>query len=72
MQKVLKYICSSSYDFTDAQGKRVVGISCKCYDPESKTIVKVKAKHLVNAEFGDDVTVNVIFAGRYVNYELAE
>lgn len=71
-QATFKFILSKPYDFTDNNGQRITGITCQCFDPENKCIIKVKTKHLVNAEFGDDILVNIVFNGRYANYELAE
>ena len=71
MQITLKFICCSSYDFTDDEGKRVKGVSCKCFDPESKKIVKVKTDTLLDFDFGDDILVNVIPNGNYLTYEVA-
>ncbi|MCH5320863.1 MAG: hypothetical protein J1E36_03825 [Eubacterium sp.] len=72
MQKVVRFINCTSYDFVDKDGKRVTGISCKCFDEDSKSIIKVKTSHLLDKNFGDEVLVNVLFNGRFVNYEIAE
>lgn len=72
LQLIFKFILCKSYDFTDNNGQRVTGITCQCYDPENKSIIKVKTNHLVNAEFGDDILVNVVPRGRFVDYEIAE
>lgn len=70
MQTTLKFICCSSYNFKDDDGNRVQGISCKCFDEKTKKIVKVKTDNLLYYEFGDDVTVDVIPNGNYLNYEI--
>ncbi|MCH5315276.1 MAG: hypothetical protein J1E81_05130 [Eubacterium sp.] len=70
-QRELKFIFSKPYNFTD-NGKRVTGITCQCYDPVDKSIVKVKTNHLVDADLGDDILVDVEIKGRYVNYKIAE
>ena len=73
MTTELKFIENHSYDFTNKKtGERVQGITCNAYDPDGKKIVKVKVKHLLDKQFGDDLTVNVILNGRYVDYEVAE
>jgi hypothetical protein len=72
MQVKFKFICCSEYDFDDREtGKHMHGFSCKAYDPTSKQIVKVRTNHQINKEFGAEITCNVIFNGRYVNYEVA-
>lgn len=70
MQTTLKFICCSSYDFNDKDGNRVQGISCKCFDEHSKKIVKVTTDKELNLDFGDDVTVDVVPNGNYLNYEI--
>lgn len=72
MQMTVKFICCTSYDFKDGDGNRVVGISCKCFDEENNAIIKVKTSHLLPNKFGDDVVVNIIPNGRYINYQIAE
>lgn len=72
MQKTVKFVLCKPYDFTNPDGERITGVSCQCFDPESKCLLKVRTKHLVTAEFGDDILVNIVFNGRYVNYEIAE
>lgn len=73
MQMVVKFICCSAYDFTDREtGERVQGISCKCFDTENKDIIKLKTDKMINAEFGDEIVVDVIPNGRYINYKVAE
>lgn len=71
MQTTLKFICCSEYDFVDAEGKRVSGISCKCFDMHAKKIVKVRTNHFIDADFGDDIDVNIVPNGNYLNYEVA-
>lgn len=72
MEMVYKFINCNSYDFVDKGGVRRVGVSCNVYDPDTKKILKCKAKHLINLQFGDDITVNVIPNGRFINYEVVE
>lgn len=72
MQKTVRFICCSGYDFKDKAGNRVVGISCKCFDEETKTIIKVKTNHLLDCEFGEEIVVNIVPNGRYINYQIAE
>lgn len=73
MTTLLKFIENHSYDFNDKNtGERVQGIYCSAFDPDAKRIVKVKTKHLLDNQFGDDLTVNVVLSGRYVDYEVAE
>lgn len=71
MQIKLKFICCTDYDFTDDNGKQVKGVSCRCFDPESGKIVKVKTDVMLYNEFGDDVIVNVKPNGNYLTYEIA-
>lgn len=68
MQATLKFILCTSYDFINGDGERVQGIKCQCFEPNSKTIVKVKTDHIIEAEFGDDLNVLVELNGRYINY----
>lgn len=70
MVAVLKFIRSSDYDFTNDAGERVQGVSCQCFEPVSKKIVKVKTDVVLDFEFGDDVEVNVELNGDRVNYIL--
>lgn len=73
MQMIVKFICCSAYDFIDPNtGERVQGVSCKCFDTDNKSIIKVKTDKMVDYEFGDDVLVNVVPNGRYINYQIAE
>ncbi len=70
MKYVLKFISCSEYDFTDENtGKEVKGISCKCFDVESQKIVKVKTDVVIPADFGDDLEVDVVPNGNYLNYK---
>lgn len=69
MKYILKFICCSSYDFTDANGKRVTGITCKCFDEETGKIVKVKTAGLIPLIFGEDIEVVVKPNGNYLSYE---
>ena len=72
MQTTLKFICCSDYDFVNQEtGERITGIAFKCFEPNSKKIVKVKTDCLIDGEFGDDVLVNVVINGNYLNYEIA-
>lgn len=72
MQITVKFICCSPYDFKDSDGNRVSGISCKCFDEESKSIIKVKTDKMLANKFGDDILVDVVPNGRYINYHVAE
>lgn len=73
MTTQLKFIENHSYDFKDKETKeRVQGISCFAFDPDGKKILKVKTNHLLDLQFGDDLTVNVVLNGRYADYEVAE
>lgn len=72
MQTKLRFICCSTYDFAGEDGSRVKGISCKCFDERSKKIVKVATKHLLDCEFGDEIIVEVVPNGNYLNYQIAE
>lgn len=65
MQVTLKFILCSPYDF---DGKK--GFSCRCYDPKANKIVKVKTDKELPYVFGDDVTVDVVPNGNYLNYEI--
>lgn len=69
MKYVLKFICCSEYDFEDDNGKRVKGVTCKCFDCETGKIVKVKTDALIPAEFGEDLEVVVKPNGNYLSYE---
>ena len=70
MQIKFKFINCYEYDFTDKEsGERRQGVTCNCYAPDTKKIVKVKTDRLVNKQFGEEITCNVIFNGRYVIYE---
>ena len=69
MPYILKFICCSEYDFDGADGKRVKGISCKCFDEESGKIVKVKTDVVIPAKFGDEIEVKVKPNGNYLDYE---
>ena len=71
MQVKFKFICCTDYDFTDGSGKQVKGISCRCFDPKTEKIVKVKTDKKLDYKFGDEVLVNVVPNGNYVNYEIA-
>lgn len=71
MQIKLKFICCTDYDFTGNDGNQVKGISCRCFDPESRKIVKVKTDKMLDHKFGDDILVNVKPNGNYLNYEVA-
>ena len=71
MQMILKFILCSPYDFTDEHGKRVCGYSCKCFDENSNSIIKVKTDRMLDYHFGDDVLVDVVPNGRYINYHIA-
>lgn len=71
MQMIVKFICCTSYDFVDADGKRVVGVSCKCFDENNNCIIKVKTDKMLDYHFGDDVLVDIIPNGRYLNYQVA-
>lgn len=71
MQLTAKFINCEPYDFKDSNGNRVQGISCKCFDVVSNKIIKVKTEKMLPYNFGDDVTVDVVFNGRYVNYQIA-
>lgn len=70
MQIKLRFICCSPYDFTDDEGRRVQGISCKCFDERSKKIVKVKTDKYIELDFGDEIDVDVVPNGNYLNYEI--
>lgn len=72
MQLIVKFICCSEYDFNDLDGNRVSGISCKCFDEQSKSIIKVKTDKMLVNKFGDDILVDVVPNGRYINYHVAE
>lgn len=72
MQTTLRFICCSAYNFTDDDGKKVEGITCKCFDEKSKKIVKVKTNKVVLYDFGDDVLVDVVPNGNYINYEIVD
>lgn len=68
-----KFICAHSYDFTDGQGRRIVGCTAECFDAQKKNTIKVKVLHpqaIEGKKFGDDITVHVVLNGRYVNYEV--
>lgn len=67
MQMHVKFICCYSYDFEGMKG-----IACKCFDTDKKKIIKVKTKHLLDYEFGDDVLVNVVPNGNYLEYQISE
>lgn len=69
MQVTLKFILCSSYDFDD-KGKHMQGFSCRCYDAKANKIVKVKTDKDLPYVFGDDVTVDVVPNGNYLNYEI--
>lgn len=70
---IVKFICCSAYNFVDSDtGERVQGISCKCFDVENKEIIKVRTDKMLSYEFGDDVLVNVVPKGKYINYQIAE
>ena len=71
MQITVKFICCSPYDFKDSDDNRVSGISCKCFDEESKSIIKVKTDKMLDCSFGDDIIVDVVPNGRYIKYQLA-
>lgn len=71
MQMKVKFICCSSYDFVDKDGKRVTGISCKCFDEKNNSIIKVKSNRLLDNKFGDEIVVNIVPNGRYINYQIA-
>ena len=72
MQLVVKFICCSEYDFNNPDGNRVKGVSCKCFDEQSKSIIKVKTDKMLVNKFGDDILVDVVPNGRYINYHVAE
>lgn len=68
-----KFINASSYDFTDGQGRRIVGTTANCFDTNSKSLIKVKVRNATAIEgkkFADDIRVNAIPNGRYINYEV--
>lgn len=67
MQMKVRFICCSSYDFDGNKG-----ISCKCFDENKKKIIKVSTNHLLDYDFGDEVIVDVIPNGNYLNYQIAE
>lgn len=69
MNMTLKFICCSEYDFED-KGKRVTGISCKCFDEKAKKIVKVQTDKMIKADFGTDIPVIVEPNGNYLNYRI--
>ncbi len=71
MEKVVRFICCKSYDFTDQNGSRVAGISCKCFDEENNCIIKVKANDMLDCQFGDEISVTCVPNGRYVNYVIS-
>lgn len=72
MQVVFRFICCNEYDFTDDNGRRIQGVSCKCFDENAKQIVKVKTDKMLDKVFGDEVLVNLVPNGRYLSYVVAE
>ena len=73
MKLNVKFINARPYDFTDNNGKRIVGCNIFVYDFQSKEILKVKVVNPASIEgkkFGDDITINCIPHGRYLNYEV--
>ena len=71
MELKMKFINCTAYDFTNEQGLRFVGFTCRCFNEADKSIVKCKADHMLNYKFGDDVTVVAVPSGRYLKYEVA-
>lgn len=71
MEIIMKFINCTSYDFKAENGTRYVGFTCRCFDPATEAIVKCKADHLLDYQFGDDVTVNAVPNGRYLNYHVS-
>ena len=70
MELVMKFINCTPYDFTAENGAHYSGYSCRCFDTRSKKIVKVKSDSFIDLEFGDDVTVDCVPNGRYLNYSI--
>lgn len=65
MELCVKFINCTAWKF---DGKE--GITCRCYDPNSNSIIKVKSSYMLDNVFGDDVTVKCVPNGRYLNYEV--
>lgn len=61
----VKFINCTAWEF---DGKK--GITCRCYDPQSNSIIKVKSHVMLDNAFGDDVVVKCVPNGRYLNYEV--
>ena len=73
MKLNVKFINAKPYDFTDGQGKRFVGCNIFVFDSHSNSIIKVKvvnASAIEGKKFGDDIVINCIPNGRYLNYEV--
>lgn len=65
MEILVKFINCTEWNFDDRKG-----ISCRCYDPNSNSIIKVKTNVMLSNDFGDDVLVKCFPNGRYLNYEI--
>ena len=70
LTKELLFIYCKPYDF-EQNGKRFTGFSCRAFDPDSKTIEKVKCNRQLDLAFGDVLVADVVFIGRYINYLVA-
>ena len=66
MEMMLKFVNCYKYNF---EGKS--GITCNCFDPSTKKLVKVKTDHLIEEEFGNDIKVICIPSGKYSSYHVA-
>lgn len=71
MELTMKFINCTPYDFTAENGAHYSGYSCRCFDTQSKKIIKVKSDSFIDLSFGDDIDVVCTPNGRYLNYSVA-
>lgn len=68
------YIKRNHYDFTDKNGKRVVGNNITVFDGDevsNVTLDNEQYKAFENAVFGDTVTLEIRKKGKFAYYVLA-